>query len=182
MQKFMHQALFDVCAIMVAKERLSTGCDYKNLLVIDYLVKSYGKEYSDSILFSGQFQEVSEVVLSKYKTHGPLLLVALGRAEHKRMGLDDDMRPKLSVKGIFSGGWFQRAHPKPFERAVFAIKNISYLIETSLPKNQEGLNLVVISCYKCQQKLRVPSGRTLNITCPKCKSSWITTVANDDVT
>ena len=172
MTKFMHQALFDVCVIKVIQEKLSTGNDYKNLPVIEYLVESYGKDYSDSILFRGQFEEVSEKVLAKYKTRGALLLVALGRAEDKRMKLDDEMHPKDGVKGIFNGAWLQRSHPKPFERADISFNNISYLIEISLPKNQDESNLVVIPCSKCQQKLRVPSGRTLEITCPKCKNSW----------
>jgi hypothetical protein len=173
MTKFMDQALFDVCAIKVIEEKVSTGRDYKNLPVIEYLVESYGKDYSDSILFRGQFEEVSEKVLTKYEKHGPLLLVALGRAADKRMKLDNEMRPKDSVKGIFNGAWFQRSHPKPFDRADIAVNNISYLIEISLPQNQDESNLVVIPCSKCQQKLRVPSGRTLEITCPKCKNSWI---------
>ena len=169
----MHQALFDVCAIKVIQEKLSTGRDYKNLLVIDYLVESYGNTYSDSTLFRGQFEEVAEKVLAKYKTRGALLLVALGRAEDKRMKLDDEMRPKDGFKGIFNGNWLQRSHPKPFERADIAVDNISHLVEISLPKNQDDSNLVVIPCPKCRQKLRVPSGRTLEITCPKCKNSWI---------
>jgi len=173
MTKFMHQTLFDVCAIKVIQEKLSTGRDYKNLLIIDYLVESYGNTYSDSTLFRGQFEEVAEKVLAKYKTRGALLLVALGRAEDKRMKLDDEMRPKDGFKGIFNGNWLQRSHPKPFERADIAVDNISHLVEISLPKNQDDSNLVVIPCPKCRQKLRVPSGRTLEITCPKCKNSWI---------
>lgn len=34
--------------------------------------------------------------------------------------------------------------------------------------------MTIISCPKCEQKLRVPSNRgELNITCPKCKQDWL---------
>lgn len=43
-----------------------------------------------------------------------------------------------------------------------------FLLEASKP-GRAG----IVLCKQCQQKLRVPSGRTLEITCPKCKNSWV---------
>ena len=44
-----------------------------------------------------------------------------------------------------------------------------YLLAIS---KDEKIDAQLVLCSKCQQKLRVPSGRTLEITCPKCKNSW----------
>jgi hypothetical protein len=71
---------------------------------------------------------------------------------------------------LFIGGlWFWFGLFKTFIFLLMAsgLGGTYFLFETS---KLERVDIVL--CKKCQQKLRVPSGRTLEITCPKCKSAW----------
>ena len=134
MSKYMNQAFFDVCAMKVIYEKLSTGRQYQDLPFISYVAEMHKNDFQDTLLYQGQFTEVAEFLIKKYSSHGPIFLVAIQRAEKLRMDLDDDMNKKNSIQKVFNGTWLKNGHKKPFERANIAITNISSLLDFQLAK------------------------------------------------
>ena len=53
---------------------------------------------------------------------------------------------------------------------TLATKSVWEYINNKPARNNNYDNKIIITCYKCKQKLRVPSGRSGVIRCPKCKT------------